>query len=68
MGEDGRAIALDMLVEPDAGAGLREALGGSRRRSSLTMEVDSNPPSLAAHFGSAVSPVEAREGWGAGPG
>jgi len=22
MGEDGRAVALDMLVEPDAGAGL----------------------------------------------
>jgi hypothetical protein len=23
MGEDGRAVALDMLIEPDAGAGLR---------------------------------------------
>jgi hypothetical protein len=42
MVEDGRAVALDMLVEPDAGAGLghdrREVVlrtsSGSRRRSS----------------------------------
>jgi hypothetical protein len=42
MGEDGRAVALDMLVEPDAGAGLAtidanvalRTSSGSRRRSS----------------------------------
>ena len=46
MGEDGRAVALDMLVEPDAGAGL----GHDRRERGLADLKRITPQVVAVQF------------------
>jgi hypothetical protein len=46
MGEDGRAVALDMLIEPDAGAGL----GHDRRERGLADLKRITPQVVAVQF------------------
>jgi hypothetical protein len=46
MGQDGRAVALDMLVEPDAGAGL----GHDRRERGLSDLKRIAPQVIAVQF------------------